>query len=81
MCVWNGTTNLDGDVALGDLPHIEAHCGNHVFAELARLQDTNTSGLFLLTRCVLVCLFLITTIECTAAAIVHVPPHALILFF
>lgn len=37
----NGTTNLDGDVALGDLPHIEANCGNHVFAELARLKDTN----------------------------------------
>lgn len=31
----NGTTNLDGDIALGDLPHVEANCGNHVFAELA----------------------------------------------
>lgn len=33
-------TNLDGDVALCDLPHVEANCGNHVFAELARLKYT-----------------------------------------
>lgn len=42
----NGTTNLDGDIALGDLPHIEANCGNHVFAELARLKGTNKQDAF-----------------------------------
>ena len=33
----SGTTNLYGHVALGDLPHVEAHGGNHVFTELTRL--------------------------------------------
>lgn len=27
---------LDNDVALGDLPHVESNCGNHVFTELPR---------------------------------------------
>lgn len=43
----NATTNLDGDIALGDLPHVEANCGDHVFAELARLKQTNRSGVML----------------------------------
>jgi hypothetical protein len=30
--------HLDGHVALGDFPHVEAHRGDHVFAELARLK-------------------------------------------
>lgn len=37
----NGITNLDSDITLGDLPHIEANCGNHVFAELTGLENTN----------------------------------------
>lgn len=36
------STNLDGDVALRDLPHVETNCGDHVFAELAGLKDTHT---------------------------------------
>lgn len=31
--------NLDGDVALCDLPHVETNRGNHVFTELARLES------------------------------------------
>ena len=34
-------THLDGDVALGHFAHVEAHGGNHVFTEGARLQPTN----------------------------------------
>ena len=30
---------LDSDIALGDLAHVEAYCGNHVFIELARLKQ------------------------------------------
>lgn len=33
-----GNTDLDGDISFGDLPHIEANCGNHVFAEMAWLK-------------------------------------------
>lgn len=40
-CFITGNTNLDGDVALCDLPHVETNCGNHVFAELARLKHTH----------------------------------------
>lgn len=32
------STNLDGDIALCDLPHVETNRRNHVFTELARLK-------------------------------------------
>ena len=31
-------TRLDGDVALGYLPHVESHSWNHVFIKLSTLQ-------------------------------------------
>lgn len=30
--------NLDRDISFGDLPHVEANCGNHVFTEVSRLE-------------------------------------------
>lgn len=36
---WFNNPNLDGDVALRDLPHVETNRGNHVFTELARLES------------------------------------------
>ena len=36
---------LDGDVALGDLPHVEANGGNHVFVELAGSDDVDEGRL------------------------------------
>ena len=35
---------LDGHVALGDLAHVEAHRGNHVLVELARLGRQERPG-------------------------------------
>ena len=32
-------THLDGDVALGNLPHVEPNGGDHVFIELTTLQE------------------------------------------
>lgn len=33
--------HFDGHVALGDFAHVEAHRGDHVLAELARLKAEN----------------------------------------
>ena len=42
---------LDGHVALGDLPHVEAHRGDHVLAELARLWGRKSKLLKVLIYC------------------------------
>jgi len=48
---------LDGDVALGDFPHVESNGGNHVFAELTGLEHKQqqtqiTHRLWLITYCI-----------------------------
>lgn len=42
----NGATDLDGDVAFSDLPHVESDCGNHVFTELTRLKKKRNIQLY-----------------------------------
>lgn len=37
-------THLDGDVALGNLPHVEPNGGDHVFIELTTLQERWKGG-------------------------------------
>ena len=36
---------FDGDVALGNLAHVESHRGDHVFVEVARCDDVDEGGL------------------------------------
>ena len=36
---------LDGDVPLGDLAHVESHRGNHVLVKVTRGDDVNEGGL------------------------------------
>ena len=43
MCKVGGT-HLDGDVALGDLPHVEPDCRNHVLVELTALHWRRRGG-------------------------------------
>jgi len=35
---------LDGDVPLGDLPHVESHCGDHVLVEAPGGDDVDKGG-------------------------------------
>lgn len=42
-CVEAGA-HLDGDVALGYLPHVKPDCRDHVFVELTTLQEGRGRG-------------------------------------